>query len=343
MKINTNNPFRMVLVIAGLMLAAAPAFAEQPSGKTLAGLPFTAQMAVSEAMGRDNSSYHATKTTNGYLSKVGSGGTARFGEDGATVSGWRLSLSAIGRGNELKAARPAAPEAKANRIEYHRGEVTEWYVSGPLGLEQGFTLARPPEVGGKGPLSLALRLPAEMKAKIAGNRTDVSFIDSGAAQAIKYGKLVAWDATGQSLAAWFELVGDGAAQTLQIRVDDGGAQYPVTIDPLAEIQKLTATDAAVNDSFGYSVSLGSSGDTALIGAYGKNSSTGAAYVFTRSGTTWYLQQELAFTGAAAGDRFGWSVSLSGDGGAALIGATGNNSGRGAAYLFTGIQLCGRLL
>ena len=41
----------------------------------------------------------------------------------------------------------AEPRAEANRVEYRRGEVTEWYVNGPLGLEQGFTLARAPDQG----------------------------------------------------------------------------------------------------------------------------------------------------------------------------------------------------
>ena len=56
----------------------------------------------------------------------------------------------------------------------------------------------------------------------------------------------------------------------EIKVDDDGAQYPVTIDPLAEIRKLTASDAAAYDYFGYSVSLSGDGNTALIGAYCKN-------------------------------------------------------------------------
>src|SRR5262249_48357223 len=48
-----------------------------------------------------------------------------------------------------------------------------------------------------------------------------------------------------------------------------------------EQQALTASDAANQDFFGISVSL--DGDTAVIGAIGKNSNRGAAYVFTRSG------------------------------------------------------------
>ena len=34
--------------------------------------------------------------------------------------------------------------AKSNRVELERGRISEWYVNGPLGLEQGFTLQAPP-------------------------------------------------------------------------------------------------------------------------------------------------------------------------------------------------------
>ena len=47
-----------------------------------------------------------------------------------------------------------------------------------------------------------------------------------------------------------------------------------------ELAKLLASDAAANDHFGYSASA--SGGTAVIGSYGDNSYTGAAYVFVRS-------------------------------------------------------------
>jgi len=103
-------------------------------------------------------------------------------------------------------------------------------------------------------------------------------------------------------------------------------------------QKLTASDGAAYDYFGGSVAL--SGDTALVGAYydavGANDTQGSAYVFTRSGTTWSLQQKLTASDGAAGDRFGLSVALSGD--TALVGAdlddVGANADQGSAYVFT---------
>jgi ribonuclease BN (tRNA processing enzyme) len=77
-----------------------------------------------------------------------------------------------------------------------------------------------------------------------------------------------------------------------------------------EQQKLTASDGAEDDRFGYSVSI--SGDTAIVGAFGDESYRSNAYVFVRSGTSWTQQQKLTASDGASFDRFGYSVSISGD-------------------------------
>ncbi len=99
--------------------------------------------------------------------------------------------------------------------------------------------------------------------------------------------------------------------------------------------KLTASDGARNDRFGESVSL--SGDRALVGTpldddNGTNS--GSAYIYEFDGAEWVETHKLTASDAGADDRFGESVSLSGD--RVLVGARGdddNGSGSGAAYLF----------
>jgi hypothetical protein len=95
--------------------------------------------------------------------------------------------------------------------------------------------------------------------------------------------------------------------------------------------KLTATGVAAGDYFGYSVAV--SGSTVVVGAPATSPNTGAAYVFTGSGSTWTQRAKLTATGGAPGDRFGYAVALSGS--VAVIGATGSNSNTGAAYVFTG--------
>jgi len=73
--------------------------------------------------------------------------------------------------------------------------------------------------------------------------------------------------------------------------------------------KLTASDAQDNDQFGFDVTI--FGDAALIGAPfedGGNGDptpdSGAAYIFTRNGTTWSEQDKLISSDSEAGDAFG---------------------------------------
>jgi hypothetical protein len=70
----------------------------------------------------------------------------------------------------------------------------------------------------------------------------------------------------------------------------------------------------------------------VIGAYGKASAQGAAYVFTRSNGVWSQQQKLLASDGAANDEFGDSVAVSGN--TAVIGAPDKASYQGAAYVFT---------
>ena len=88
--------------------------------------------------------------------------------------------------------------------------------------------------------------------------------------------------------------------------------------------------------FGDSVALSSDGNTALIGGPGDNVGVGAAWVFTRSGSTW-TQQGSKLTGSGEvgiASEFGFSVALSSDGNTAVIGGPLDNGEAGAVWLFT---------
>ena len=98
-------------------------------------------------------------------------------------------------------------------------------------------------------------------------------------------------------------------------------------------QKLLASDSAASDYFGCSVSI--SGDSAIVGAPADN--FGSAYIFAPNDidpNNWDEQQKLLALDEAAGDSFGYSVSISGD--LAIVGAVGdddNGSLSGSAYIF----------
>ncbi len=99
--------------------------------------------------------------------------------------------------------------------------------------------------------------------------------------------------------------------------------------------KLVGTGAIGAASQGSSVALNADGNTAIIGGAGDNNSTGAAWVFTRSGNTWSQQGlKLVGTGAVGAAGQGNAVSISADGNTAIVGGSGDNSGVGAAWVFT---------
>ena len=99
--------------------------------------------------------------------------------------------------------------------------------------------------------------------------------------------------------------------------------------------ELTASDSVAGDFFGSAVVFASSTDGGqpelLVGAQGKNSSTGAVYVFIRSGSSWLQQQELTASDGAPNDLFGWDTKVSGS--TLLVIAPGKASNTGAAYVF----------
>jgi len=99
-----------------------------------------------------------------------------------------------------------------------------------------------------------------------------------------------------------------------------------------EQAKLTASDGASYYFFGRSVSI--DGDYAIVGAYGSDNYTGAAYIFKREGSTWTEQAKLTASDAAEYDYFGWSVAV--DGNYAIVGAPGDpEAGEypGSSYVF----------
>ena len=158
-------------------------------------------------------------------------------------------------------------------------------------------------------------------------------------------KLVAPDgAAGDRFARSVALDGEtavvGAFQANVGGLTSAGKFYATTRGPTPWplIGSNVANDGAAGDNFGISVAL--DGETALVGAtqatIGSNIRQGAAYVFTRNGPIWVMQQKLVAADGAGGDFFGVSVALNGE--TALVGAflatVGGNYRQGAAYIFT---------
>ena len=101
-------------------------------------LPVSAQGPISAAVGRNDRAYwiQGARAVNPDQSL-----RLRFSSSGVTVASGRgyVRLGVIG----------AAPVVRANRVSYARGGVREWFVNGPFGLEQGFTVGHRVGTGAK--------------------------------------------------------------------------------------------------------------------------------------------------------------------------------------------------
>ncbi len=330
------------LAILGLLLAVrvgtsglAPAHSSAPAG--LASLPVAAQGPVASALGRADRAYWVNS-----LSARNPAQDLRFAfsPSGALVragsASERLSLVGFGRAGAVRPLGAGEPVARDNRVTYELGSVREWFANGPLGLEQGFDVARAP-AGGAGRLEFGVSLTGSLRARLRGDAITLS----GRGASLRYAGLVATDAGGRRLPAWMSVRGG----RLIISVDDRGARYPVRVDPMITQQaELTSKDGTTNDGFGTSVAI--SGDTIVVGApyqgIGGGSvgfGPGAVYVFTApSAGDWSAATESAELTVAgdttAPDDLGTSVAISGDtiyAGAPGTGISGTTTG--AVYAF----------
>jgi hypothetical protein len=99
--------------------------------------------------------------------------------------------------------------------------------------------------------------------------------------------------------------------------------------------KLIGTGTVGGANQGFSVALSGDGNTAIVGGRGDNSDIGATWVYTRSGGVWSQQgSKLVANDAVGTAQQGFSIALSGDGNTAIVGGYNDNSGVGAAWVYT---------
>lgn len=137
----------------------------------------------------------------------------------------------------------------------------------------------------------------------------------------------AFNATGEYMA--FSLVSNTGLGSVYIYYN-GGSGTNWTLQ-----QTITGFNA--NDFFGSSLSFNDAGDYLAIGAFSETSGQGAAYIYTRSGTTWTQQQRIVASDGQAGDNFGYTISIDGNANYIIVGApeedTTPYTANGAAYVF----------
>lgn len=184
------------------------------------------------------------------------------------------------------------------------------------------------------------------------------------------GLTVAISRDGSTLAAAAPHEGSAARGVNGDQADNGGfdtgAVYVFTRQGGRWTQQayLKASNTGDWDVFGFSLALSADGNTLAVSAPREDSNargmdgnqadnsaeeSGAVYVFVRANGTWSQQAYVKASNTDAGDQFGFSLALSGDGNTLAVGAEGEGSSAttingdqtinaglefGAAYVFT---------
>ncbi len=341
-----------VLLIAGTFLINP--FGESVDAKQdskvskSSSLPSALIPVVAKSLSKDDPSYHINSTKDLHTANTPRHGLeTKFEKSSVTFKSgsdsFELSLDALGRGDQLNPVADVS-EVKTidNRLEYTRGDVTEWYLNSLLGMEQGFTLSQRPE-GKTDQVSVVLGLntKGDLTPKDSKNGKSIIFTDSSGEVAMSYSKLYVYDANHKELESSMKLSDKG----IVIAFNDTGATYPVVVDPLVEVQRILASNGDSDDQFG---SCSAVYDTlAVVGADDKDSDDGWAYIFERDMLGVWTEVAMwdgRDFGASADARFGRGCDIAGteDFGPgitafAVIGAPeddhGSGSDHGSAYIF----------
>jgi hypothetical protein len=104
---------------------------------------------------------------------------------------------------------------------------------------------------------------------------------------------------------------------------------------------------AEGDQFGYAIALSADGNTLAVGAIGEDSNatgingdqtdnsanqSGAAYIFSRRGTSWSQQAYVKSTMTRPNILFGYSIGISGNGDTVAVAEYDADRGKGALYV-----------
>src|SRR5262245_8230060 len=236
------------------------------------------------------------------------------GADGERAP-WRLELRtrSFGRTDGEFELGPAALEVRGERAELDHGPLVEWLENRTDGIEQGWTIAARP-MGGE-PLWIGLDLEGDLALRIDEGRRSGTLVDSCGETCLRYTGLRAFDATRRELEARL-LPGPGGVGIL---VEDAGATYPLTVDPLLTGGWTAESDQA-GAEFGFAVSTagdvnGDGYSDVIVGAfYYDNGQTDEGRAFVYHGSASGLGSSPAWTaeGDQASAYFGDSVSTAGD-------------------------------
>src|SRR6266852_1681409 len=225
--------------------------------------------------------------------------------------GFAVALSSDGNTLAVGAPGEASAGIETDNSAPSEGAVYVYTRSGATWTQQAYIKASNAEAGDQFGTSVALSSNGNTLA-VGATGEDSSATGIGGSQT---------DNTAASAGAVYVFARSGATWTQQAYV------------------KASNTDAG--DQYGFSVALSSDGNTLAVGAVSESSSAtgiggnqadntaasaGAVYVFTRNVVgVWTQQAYVKASNTGAGDLFGFSVALSGDGNTLAVGAASESS------------------
>ncbi len=206
------------------------------------------------------------------------------------------------------------PRANGSHVSYVHEGLEEWYENKQAGLEQGFRVWERPK--GDGALCIEGRIGGELRAELRSNEGAIDFINGDGARVLRYTDLHVRDASGGEVPSYLRLHENRVA----ILIEDAGAAYPLTVDPLVTSPSWTAESDQAAARLG--ISVGTTGDVngdgysdVIVGAWGyDNGQTdeGRALVYYGSAAGLTMSPSWTVESDQAAARFGISVGTAGD-------------------------------
>ncbi len=330
-----------------VVMSAAPSAAVASSTETPAGWMteiYTRTDAATRAFQASDGRYVARNEALDYDVRVDAAGLrVVHGEDqiGLAFTAWGRAeamdtVQAVAPGLDCSRDGEMLPDGQcAREVTFdHEDGATQWVSNSAGGPMQGWTLDARPE--GSGPVVLEVAVDGAT-ASIDGDAVRLVG-DSG--QVYRYHDLAAWDANGEALGAWFEVVGD----RIQIVVDDTDATWPIEIDPAMDNgADVTLAGTATSGFLGISVASagdvnGDGVDDVIVGSSGENSRYGAARIYF-GGASMDAVADVTILGTVFGDM-GRCVARAGDLNAdgyddVLVGSPNESGSLGAVRIYYG--------
>ncbi len=293
------------------------------------------------------STWSAPNRAHEFRTRVSAGGievTPRAADVSAT---WKMSLSTdrFGRIGAVDSLSAAVVRVTDERVELDHGALTEWFVNDERGLEQGWTIERAPR--GSEPLWIGLDFCGDLFLRIDASARGGILVDAFGEPQLRYSGLMAFDATGRELDARLSPSPEGVG----IAIDDVGAIYPLTVDPVLTGPAWTAEGDQAAANFGISVAPagdvnGDGYSDVIVGAPGYSfdqAFEGRAYVYLGSDAGLSTSANWIVECNQAHASFGHSVATAGDVNGdgysdVIIGAPSYDKGQtdeGAAFVYLG--------